>query len=122
MVNHPLHRLFVPLFCPFTYFSLIWLNNSLLGFIDTTNMIHSEDVPIGNIANYTATQNCFVVYELSSSVSPSKIYIDDVLVSYYYNSDTPSIQSSIIPLKKGQKLKLEANGGASGYKIYALTV
>ena len=29
MVNHPLHRLFVPLFCPFTYHSLIWLNNSL---------------------------------------------------------------------------------------------
>ena len=29
MVNHPLHRLFVPLFYPFTYHSLIWLNNSL---------------------------------------------------------------------------------------------
>ena len=28
MVNHPLHRLFVPLFYPFTYHSLIWLNNS----------------------------------------------------------------------------------------------
>ena len=28
MVNHPLHRLFVPLFYPFTYCSLIWLNNS----------------------------------------------------------------------------------------------
>ena len=85
-------------------------------------MIHSENVPIGNIANYTATQNCFVVYELTSSTTPSKIYIDDVLVSYYYNSDTPSIQSSIIPLKKGQKLTLEATGGACGYKIYALTV
>ena len=30
MVNHPLHRLFVPLFYPFTYCSLIWLNNSLV--------------------------------------------------------------------------------------------
>ena len=30
MVNHPLHRLFVPLFYPFTYHSLIWLNNSLV--------------------------------------------------------------------------------------------
>lgn len=98
------------------------VNNSLLGFIDTTNMIHSENAPIGTIANYTATQNCFVVYELTSSNSPSKIYIDDVLVSYYYNSDKPSIQSSILPLKKGQKLTLEATGGASGYKIYALTV
>ena len=29
MVNHPLHRLFVPLFYSFTYHSLIWLNNSL---------------------------------------------------------------------------------------------
>ena len=31
MVNHPLHRLFVPLFYPFTYHSLIWLNNSFGG-------------------------------------------------------------------------------------------
>ena len=85
-------------------------------------MIHSENVPINTIANYTATQNCFVVYELTSSSNASNIYIDDVLVSYYYNSDTPSIQSSIIPLKKGQKLKLEADGGSCGYKIYALTV
>lgn len=85
-------------------------------------MIHSENVPINTIANYTATQNCFVVYDLTSSTKPSKIYIDDVLVSYHYNSDTPSIQSSIIPLKKGQKLTLEANGGACEYKIYALTV
>ena len=50
------------------------LNNSLLGFIDTTNMIHSEDAPMGTIANYTATQNCFVVYELSSSTSKLKTF------------------------------------------------
>ena len=60
MVNHPLHRLFVPLFYPFTYHSLIWLNNSLSNikiFPDTTRILKSA-IDNGVTLNYTATEDC----------------------------------------------------------------
>ena len=53
MVNHPLHRLFVPLFYPFTYHSLIWLNNSIIE-------LSKNDIKASvNISSYTE-QNPYI--------------------------------------------------------------
>lgn len=57
MVNHPLHRLFVPLFYPFTYYSLIWLNNSLVKI--QTGKISSGTIPHNNNKNFDISYSGF---------------------------------------------------------------
>lgn len=68
MVNHPLHRLFVPLFYPFTYHSLIWLNNSLGGF---TPIIDST----GKITGYKTKVGADTVFPFSSVVNGTFTFI-----------------------------------------------
>ena len=53
MVNHPLHRLFVPLFYPFTYHSLIWLNNSFVERFNK-NKFFLEILGYGDRSSYSA--------------------------------------------------------------------
>lgn len=72
MVNHPLHRLYVPLFCPFTYYSLIWLNNSLVDIKNNIPQFVEINYTFPNTGYCTipypsgyTKDNCFIVSYMS---------------------------------------------------------
>ena len=114
MVNHPLHRLFVPLFYSFTYHSLIWLNNSLGGFtpiIDSTGKITGYKTKVGADTVFPfSSQKDFVVIFRYAGIAHNVLLYNATTKKFHYglgqtfSSDYFSVDSNgskVTVLKKG---------------------
>ena len=124
MVNHPLHRLFVPLFYPFTYHSLIWLNNSLgwklVGSATARNPIalpnnFKELLVTSSDANGN-TYHSIVPREVLDSTS--KMYF---LGGYYYNASSVGTWVVNISLKNLSLMNFVASGPDAGTTATTVT-
>ena len=105
MVNHPLHRLFVPLFYPFTYHSLIWLNNRLSNIrqLDWNNAINLSVNPTTNNL-YTPNKDGMIFV---SAANASNVSITDNLtqIKYFqYVGNTITYYANSVMVEKGRKV------------------
>lgn len=91
-------------------------------FIDTANVVQSRTGFRGS-DTYTATEDCFVSYELACPVNDNAyVEIDGVAVcTYYYPS--VCLVSDTIPLKTGQTISFSNadSGFSSYYTVYGIT-
>ena len=77
-------------------------------FIDTNNVIVPATVVAGSTtATYIATEDSYAYITLSIHTQKQcQVYINDEEVAWVYTDGSYNLQSSFLPLKKGQTLKI----------------
>lgn len=96
-------------------------------FIDTNRIITSGTYSSSDPLNYTATEDCFVdvVFISSDGTKEVKGYVDGVNIYRLLDSHsgTTEVYNQVIPLKKGQTLRVETSrtDSSSAYTVYGLT-
>ena len=94
-------------------------------FIDTNRVLASGVYSYSSPLNYTATEDCFACVSFVSSDGDKNVYgyIDGELIFRLYDNSNVTVDNQIIPLKKGQVLRVETsrNDNDSPYKVYGTT-
>lgn len=99
--------------------------NAKIGFLSTNVLYGPIIVDPGKSSSYTANQNCYAtVYLPAYAGGNATATIDDINVARQYedNPNYASASTSLIPLRKGQTLKVTstAAGFSSSYTIYEM--
>ena len=90
-------------------------------FVDTENVIQSATSIPNGTSTYTATEDCFVAYQLVATSSGCNIQIDNKIIDGLLTGSNYNVVSGNAYLKKGQVIKfVQTSTDAGTYTVYGL--